>query len=105
VTRLRRSYALVALASTVAVLPGCGGGGDDSNEHTGLIIDVRGRGNDVRSFTLRTGDRAYELRIAPDVDYGFQLGHLRAHESSLLPVRCTYERRQGRLYALEIADA
>jgi hypothetical protein len=105
VTRLRRSSALVALASGVAAIAACGGGGNDSNELTGLIIDVRGRGNDVRSFTLRSGDRTYEIRIAPDVDYGFQLGHLRAHEASFFPVRCRFERRQGRLYALEIADA
>jgi hypothetical protein len=103
VTRPRRSYALIALASVVAVLAGCGGGGD-SNELTGLIVDVRGRGNDVRSFTLRSGDRTYEIRIAPEVDYGFQLGHLRAHQSSFFPVRCKFERRQGRLYALEIVD-
>jgi hypothetical protein len=105
VTRPRRSYALVALASIVAILAGCGGGGGDSNELTGLIIDVRGRGNDVRSFTLRSGDRTYDIRIAPEVDYGYPLGHLRAHESSFFPVRCKFERRQGRLYALEIVDA
>jgi hypothetical protein len=105
VTRLRRSYALVALASIVAVLVGCGGGGGDSNELTGLIVDVRGRGNDVRSFSLRSGDRTYDIRIAPEVDYGFQLGHLRAHQRSFFPVRCKFERRHGRLYALEIVDA
>jgi hypothetical protein len=87
------------------VLAGCGGGADDSNELTGLIIDVRGRGNDIRSFTLRSGDQTYDIRIAPEVDYGFQLGHLRTHQSSLFPVRCKFERRQGRLYALEIVDA
>lgn len=103
-TKPRRSYALVALASIVAVLAGCGGGGD-SNEVTGLIIGIHGRGDDIRSFTLRSGDRTYEMRIAPDVDYGFRLGHLRAHQSSLFPVRCKFERREGGLYALEIADA
>jgi hypothetical protein len=104
VTRPRRSPALIALASIVAVLAACGGGGD-SNELTGLIVDVRGRGNEVRSFMLRSGDRTYEIRIAPEVDYGFQLGHLRAHQSSFFPVRCKFERREGRLYALEIVDA
>jgi hypothetical protein len=103
-TRPRPPYVFVALAVVVAVLAGCGGGEDDSNEVTGLIIDVRGRGNDVRSFTLRSGDQTYDFSIAPEVDYGFQLGHLRTHQSSLFPVRCKFERRQGRLYALEIAD-
>jgi hypothetical protein len=104
-TRPRSPYVFVALAVVVAVLAGCGGGGDDSNELTGLIIDVRGRGNDIRSFTLRSGDQTYDIRIAPEVDYGFRLGHLRTHQSSLFPVRCKFERRQGRLYALEIVDA
>jgi hypothetical protein len=105
VTKPRRSSALITLVSIVAVLAGCGGGGGDSNELTGLIVDVRGRGNDVRSFTLRSGDRTYEIRIAPEINYGFQFGHLRAHESSFFPVRCKFERRDGRLYALEIVDA
>jgi hypothetical protein len=104
-TRARPPYVFVALAAVVAVLAGCGGSGDDSNELTGLIIDVRGRGNDIRSFTLRSGDQTYDIRIAPEVDYGFRLGHLRTHQSSLFPVRCKFERRQGRLYALEIVDA
>jgi hypothetical protein len=105
VTKPRRWYALVAIAVIVAGSAGCGGGGDSDDELTGLIIDVRGRGNDVRSFTLRSGERTYELRIVPGVDYGFQLGHLRAHQSTLFPVRCKFERRQGRLYAVEIVDA
>ena len=88
------------------MLAGCGGGGGDEapNELTGLIVDVQGRGNDVRSFTLQTADDKVELRIAPDVNYGFQLGHLRIHENSLLPVRCTLQRRAGRLYAISIDD-
>jgi hypothetical protein len=95
---------LLALLGSPAVLTACGGDDDSENELTGLIVDVRGRGNDVRSFTLRTTERTYDIRIAPDVDYGYPLGHLRVHESSLFPVRCTVERRGGRLYALEIID-
>jgi hypothetical protein len=99
-------HVLVALVFMALALAGCGGGGsDDATEFVGLIVGVQGRGNNIRSFTLQTADGDYELRIAPDVDYGFQLGHLRAHESSLFPVRCTTERRRGRLYALEIVDA
>jgi hypothetical protein len=105
VTRSRRWYAAVALVLLAAVLAACGGGGDDSDEVTGLILDVRGRGNDVRSFTLRAGDQTYDIRIAPEVDYGFELSHLRSHEMGLFPVRCKLERRDGRLYALEIVDA
>jgi hypothetical protein len=99
------SYAVVSLLSIVAVLAACGGGDDEPNEVTDLIVDVRGRGDDVRSFTLESGGKEYRFRVAPDVDYGFQLGHLRTHQASLYPVRCTFERRAGRLYALEIVDA
>jgi hypothetical protein len=97
--------ASIVLVSIVALLAACGGGGDDPTELTGLIVDVRGRGNDVTSFTLRSGDRSYEIRLAPDVDYGFQPSHLRVHASALFPVRCKVERRRGAWYALEIVDA
>ena len=98
------SYALLALVSIVGVLAGCGGGGGESNELVGLIVDIQGRGHDVRSFTLESGGEEYRIRIAPGVNYGFQLGHLRTHQASLYPVRCTLERRDGGLYALEIVD-
>jgi hypothetical protein len=99
------SCTVVALLSIVAVLAACGGGDDEPNEVTGLIVEVEGRGNDVRAFTLESGGKEYRIRVAPDVDYGFQLGHLRTHQASLYPVRCTFERRAGRLYAVEIVDA
>jgi hypothetical protein len=104
--RFRRSGALCfALLALLGSLVACGGGGNDDDQLIGLIVDVRGRGNDVRSFTLRTSDRTHDIRIAPGVDYGFPLAHLRAHEATLFAVRCTIERRDGRLYALEIVDA
>jgi hypothetical protein len=107
--RPSRPYRVVILL-TAALFAGCGGNGDGSEgenprELTGLIVDVQGRGNDIRSFTLQTSDGQYRLRIAPEVDYGFQLGHLRAHENSLFPVRCTLQRRAGGLYVIAIVDA
>jgi hypothetical protein len=96
-------FAVLAIIVSQGALVSCGGD-DDSDELTGLIVDVQGQGNDVRSFSLRTGDATYEIRIAPGVDYGYPLAHLRIHASSLYPVRCTIERRGGRLYALEIVD-
>jgi hypothetical protein len=103
--RPRPAFTLLALLAIAAALGGCGGGDGESNELTGLIVDVQGRGNDVRSFTLESGGEEYRIRIPPGVDYGFQLGHLRTHQASLFPVRCTLERRAGRLYAVEIVDA
>jgi hypothetical protein len=103
--RLRPSAFTVIVLLTIAAMAGCGGGDGESNELTGLIVDVQGRGDDVRSFTLESGGKEYRIRIAAGVDYGFQLGHLRTHQASLYPVRCTLERRDGRLYAVEIVDA
>jgi hypothetical protein len=105
-TRLSRWYAFLALTSVIAFLAACGGNGNDSpSELTGLIVDVRGRGGDVSSFTLQTGDQTYEIHMATDVNYGFTPAHLRAHASALFPVRCKVERRRGRLFAVEIVDA
>jgi hypothetical protein len=105
VTKPSRWYAFLALVSIVALLVGCGGGGNDSpDELTGVIVDVRGRGNDVSSFTLRTGDESYEIHLDAGVDYGFPPAHLRVHASALFPVRCKVERRRGQLIALEIVD-
>lgn len=82
-----RKFAAVAFAFVLAASAGCGGGGengdDEANELTGLIVDVQGRGNDVRSFTLQTSDGEYRLRIAPEVDYGFQLRPARPREQPL----------------------
>lgn len=95
------------------LLAGCGGAGDGAvstrpvpapRDLTGLIVDIRGQGGDVNSFTLQSGGEEYEIRIASDVDYGFELSHLREHESSMWPVRCRLERRLGALYAVAIDD-
>jgi hypothetical protein len=74
---------------------------------TGLIVEIEGAGSDVDSFTLEeaAGGETYEIRIASDVDYGFDLSHLFQHLNERLPVRCALEERDGDLYALEIVDA
>ena len=72
----------------------------------GVITAIDGSGSDVRSFTLETeDDGTLEVFIADDVDYGFDLAHLHAHETTGDPVRCALEDRDGRAYALEIVDA
>jgi hypothetical protein len=89
------------------LLSGCGGGGggDAPGELTGVIVALHGDGGEITSFTLEAGLEEHEVRIAPDVDYGFDLAHLREHQREALPVRCELEEREGDLYALTIEDA
>jgi hypothetical protein len=108
----RRTWSGLALALLlvfVVVPAGCGGDGElrgaSPTALTGLIVDIRGEGSEVRSFTLEADAQSYEIRIAPDVDYGFDLSHLYVHQSDRLPVRCELEERDGVLYALRIDDA
>ena len=108
-SRLRRACILV-LGCTV--LAGCGGGNEavatqpdaTPTELTGLIVDTKGPGRQVTSFTLESEGEKYDIRIAPEVDYGFDLNHLREHQEGEWPVRCRLERRNGALYALSIGD-
>ena len=95
----------------VLVVTACGGAGDGSTTVampttlTGVIVEIDGFGGDVEAFVLDAGGEEYEIRIAPGVDYGFDLAHLYVHESDRLPVRCALETRDGALYALRIDDA
>lgn len=81
-------------------------------ELIGTIVGVQSRDGEVRAFTLRLWDflpgrlgEIFEISLADDVDYGFDLDHLREHLATGEPVRCTVEERGGRLYALSILDA
>jgi hypothetical protein len=75
-------------------------------EVTGLITAL-GRATDgsIESFTLRDGDRTFEIRIDPGRDYGFSLEHLKVHRDTRAPVRVRVRPRDGALYAVEILDA
>ena len=100
----------LAAAAVLALAAGCGGAGDAAEppppEATGLITDVREQDGRVTEFTLESLDGVYEVRIADDVDYGFDLRHLHEHERKREPVRCDLEQRDdGRIYALRIDDA
>jgi hypothetical protein len=111
---------IVVLVSCLALLgAACGGdeaeepaGGDTvaaedaPEEVTGVLLDVESEGvGEVTSFTLKEGDDTYEIFIADDVDYGFNLGHLNEHLTTGDPVRVPLEERDGKLYALSIDDA
>lgn len=79
---------------------------DAPDEVTGVLLDVESEGvGEVTAFTLKDGDDTYEIFIAEDVDYGFNLGHLSEHLTTGDPVRVPLEVRDGKLYALSIDDA
>jgi hypothetical protein len=71
----------------------------------GTIVDVQDTRGEVRAFTVRSGGELVDISIADDVDYGFDLDHLREHLATGDPVRCTVKERGGQLYTLSILDA
>lgn len=114
---MRKTFVVAAVAC-LALLAACGGddpeetgGGpvaaeDAPDEVTGVLLDIESEGiGEVTSFTLKEGDDTYEIFIAEDVDYGFDLGHLNEHLTAGDPVRVPLEVRDGKLYAMSIDDA
>jgi hypothetical protein len=102
-------FALLAFCLVLAAAAGCGGqsgaAAPSRSEYTGVIVDIERVGSDVRAFTLESDGEAVRILIADDVQYGFDLGHLRDHMATRAPVRCPVEDRGGQLYALAILDA
>ena len=97
---------LSLLAVLAALVGACGDASSPlpPSPVTGVIVEIHGEGSDIRSFTLASGDETYEIRIADDVDYGFDLAHLREHQAAGEAVRCRVEDRGGAAYALTIED-
>ena len=104
---MRPTLLLLAALALVAGAAGCGESAEPvPPAAVGVITEIEGEGSAVRSFTLETEDHGtFEVFIAEDVDYGFDLAHLHEHETTGDPVRCTLTEREGRAYALEIVDA
>ncbi len=102
----RLLVALVCLAAA-AVPAACDVTRDDPppSHLTGPIVGVEGEGSDIRSFELEADGETWEIRIADDVDYGFDLVHLHEHEASRDPVIVLLDERDDELYALSIEDA
>ena len=101
-----RAGLLVLLVGLLAASGGCGESREPPpSELTGAIVAIDGEGSDIRSFTLASEGEEYEIFIAADVDYGFDLAHLHEHEETGDPVHCRLEEREDRLYALSIDDA
>ncbi|MDH3262176.1 MAG: hypothetical protein OEM84_14625 [Acidimicrobiia bacterium] len=81
--------------------------GEPADTVTGVVIDVVGDLTSVTRFTLHTSEGT-DLILIPDPAGGFDFPvvHLRAHISSLEPVRVTFrETDDGTLIATAISDA
>lgn len=103
-----KSVRLAAVAFLV-LLGACGDSGPGSGapeEVTGVIVDIESEGiGEVTSFELKDGDELYTIRIDPEVEYNFDLGHLHEHLQGSEPVRVDLESRDGFLFATTIEDA
>ena len=99
----------LVLAACALALAACAGGESERAvpaRVVGVVVSVEEEAGQVTSFTVEAEDgESYELFIAEDVDYGFDLRHLHEHERTGDPVRCRVKERDGRAYALEILDA
>ena len=71
---------------------------------TGNVVEVEPSDGEVTSFTIEQDGTRYELRVADDVEYGFDLAHLREHMDAGDPVSVSTERRDDGAYALSIED-
>lgn len=96
----------VVLALLCLIITACGDDSPAPNEVTGLIISVtpEDQAEEVESFEVRDGEDTYEISIDPEVDYGFDLFHIREHEMDALPVLVKLDERGGDLYAVTIED-
>jgi hypothetical protein len=103
-----RRFLVAVLCLAAAALPvACDVTRDDPppSHLTGPIVAIEGAASDVRSFELESDGETWEIYIAPDVEYGFDLVHLHQHEEMGDPVIVLLEERGDRLYALSIEDA
>jgi hypothetical protein len=109
-----RAAALLFASALLAGLLGSCDNGRASNhsvpevpsEVTGVVVGVDSAGlGDVRSFELKDGNETFRIFIDPSVDYDFEVGHLSEHLAGGEPVSVRIDERDGKLFALTIADA
>jgi hypothetical protein len=99
------------LALALLLLGACGGDDvvsraeDVPSVVTGLITSITPAEGDLESFVVEQDGTSYEILIAEDIDYGFDLQHLRQHLTEELPVVVTVEARDGAAIATSIEDA
>ena len=92
----------------------CGGSSDSGNDVEepptqviGLITDIEPQDETElpTSFTVEEDDGdAYTIDIDPELDYGFDLFHVRDHFITDDPVDVAVESRDGALVATSIED-
>ena len=96
---------LLALMSLVA--GACASSSDRAPDSlTGTITEIeRGDSDEIVGLVLEAEDEEWTIRIAEDVDYGFDLEHLQEHMDQDLPVTVGLEQRDGDLVALTVEDS
>ena len=100
---------LSVLALVLLACVACGGESTLSGEDvpatvTGDVVEVRPTDGDVESFVVEQDGSRYEILIADDVEYGFDLAHLREHMTAGDPVQVAIEQRSDGAMALSIED-
>jgi hypothetical protein len=101
-----RYLALVAGAA-ILIAAACSGSEETvapPDQLTGSVVSVHPEEGPVESFELESGESTTIL-IDPQIDYGFDLAHLREHMETGDPVRVDLELRAGDVYATQIDDA
>jgi hypothetical protein len=102
-----RGGALAVGLLVAVVAAGCGKETPSAPETlTGVITEIAaGDDGEITRFDLDAAGESYAILIDPGRDYGFDLNHLREHESTGDPVRVRLRERDEALYALRIDDA
>lgn len=96
-----RRLALVALLPIELVIGACS---QTSGTVMGVVIDVNGNLEEVRSFTLLVEGEEMTFVAVSDGDYAYPLSHLRDHLRDGAPVRVGWEKRDDELVALSLDD-
>ena len=109
--RSRPGHLALVILALALLLAACADSSEDNqplpppSQAEGLITEITPPEGEPESFVLETEEHGtFEVLIAADVDYGFDLQHLHEHMDGDLPVRVQLEGRDGRATALSIDD-
>ena len=81
--------------------------GRDGSFIRGVVVDVDTRSlSDVRSFTIRLGDKTFDFQIGElENAHEFPPAHLHEHQATAEPVLVFYHEEDGVRFATRIEDA